>query len=399
MLMTNATELLRKPEQRPRATLLELFFDLIFVFAFTRVTQRLAGDVTVNRWTFVTGIGKTLVLLLALLMVWFVTVWVADLYDLYRPRIQLVIAGTVLGALAMALTLPSAFDKHGLTFAGAYVAIHIGRALVLVPALHGHEAQQRASGVLLWFAVSAVPWIVGAVLPANPTRGLLWTVAVAIDYTGATVLWRPPYGPRPQWPVSAEYLSDRYRQFFIIALGELILIAGITYDDKYLGTYGFHTLALAVSVVTTMLLWWIYTYRSGALLGEAIAKGPDPANLVRRALAAHLLMVVGIMAISAGYKLAIDQPLRHTDLEPAAFILGGPALFIVGRAGLELTVFARISWDRLICLLVLGALTPIMLLVPQLAAAATAMTVLAGLAIADIALNRRPLVLLGQRPD
>jgi low temperature requirement protein LtrA len=302
MTRSRAEELLRKPEQPQRATFLELFFDLVFVFAFTRVAERLISDLTSHRRTFFSEAGKTLLLVLALLLVWFATAWITDLYNAKRPEIQLVVVGSMFGGLLMAVALPQAFGNRGLAFASAYVAIHIGRGLVLVPALRGHEAQRRAAGVLLWFAVSALPWIVGAMLQGTQ-RAALWTLALAIEYTGTMLLFPAPWirGTRSGWPVVAEYLSERYRQFFIIALGELIVIAGATYTSRYYGATGGHGLAFLVSFATTVLLWRIYTYRAGELLPAAIAAAPDPGRIVRRALIAHLLMVVGIVAISAGY--------------------------------------------------------------------------------------------------
>jgi low temperature requirement protein LtrA len=388
MTRSRAHELLRKPEQPPRATFKELFFDLVFVFAFTQITERLIANVTVHRRTLLSAVGEPLLALLALLMVWFITAWVTDLYDPQRPRVQLVIAGGMIGGLLMAVELPQAFGNWGLAFAGAYVAIHIGRGLVLVPALRGHEAQRRAAGVLLWFSVSALPWIIGAILPES-LRGALWTLAIAIDYTGAMLLWPAPWGVRPRWPVSAEYLSERYRQVFIIALGELIVIAGVTYSPKYLTSHGGHTAAFVVSVATTALLERIYTYRAGELLPAAIAAAADPVRLVRRALLAHLLMVIGALAISAGYGLVIEHPAGRTDPVWLTFILGGPALFIVGRAGFEHAVFARVSRDRVIGLLLLIALAPLMRVVPPLAVGTIAMAVLLGIAVADAALGRR----------
>ena len=145
-----------------------------------------------------------------------------------------------------------------------------------------------------------------------------------------------------------------------------------------------------MSVVTTMLLWRLYTYRASELLPAAIAATADPGHLVRRVLAAHLIMVVGIMAISAGIELVIEQPVGRTKPEWLTYILGGPALFIIGRAAFEQAVFAHISWHRVIGLVVLIAPAPVMVFVPPLAVAATAATVLAGIAIADVALQHRP---------
>jgi low temperature requirement protein LtrA len=96
----------------------------------------------------------------------------------------------------------------------------------------------------------------------------------------------------------AEYLSERYRQFFIIALGELILVAGVDYSSKYHGAIGGHSAAFVVSFASTVLLWRIYTYRAGELLPTAIAAASNPGRTVRRALIAHLLMVVGVVKAS-----------------------------------------------------------------------------------------------------
>jgi len=390
MTGSRAGELLRKPEQPPRATFLELFFDLVFVFAFIRVSEQLLANVTSQRQTFLTAVGEPLLLLLALLMIWFATTWVTDLYDPRRQDVGLVLAGTMFGTLLMAVALPKAFGDRALPFAGAYVAIHVGRGLFFVPALRGHVAQRRAAGVLLWFAVSGVSWIVGAILPDRSTRGALWALALAIEYAGAILFYPAPWTgrTRPRWPVAAEYISERYRQFFIVALGELIIVAGTTYAGRYFAGGG-STAAFLVSFVTTVLLFRIYTYPSGEMLPSALAAAPESDRLVRQALVAHLLMVVGIVAIAAGNGLVIEHPLGRTDLGWVNVLVGGPVLFIIGRGYFEHAVFARVFRERLAGLLVLVALAPVMLFVPPLAVATTVMAVLVGVAVADAARSRR----------
>jgi low temperature requirement protein LtrA len=137
-----------------------------------------------------------------------------------------------------------------------------------------------------------------------------------------------------------------------------------------------------------VLLWQIYTHRAGEALPGAIAAASDPHRIIRRALAAHLLMVVGVLAISAGYELVIQHPFGRIDPVWLTVMLGGPALFIAGRARFEYAVFARVSWDRVIGLLVFVALAPVMRFVSPLAVATTAMAVLLGIAIADAVRSR-----------
>jgi low temperature requirement protein LtrA len=390
MATSRAAELLREPGEPRRATFLELFFDLVFVFGLAQLSQGLIEHLS---WS---GAFQTLVLLLAVWWVWSITAWITDLYDADRLEIQLLVVATTFGSLVLAVAVPEAFGKHGLLFASTYVAIHIGRGLFLAPALRGHEAGRRPVRVLFWFVLSAVPWVAGA-LAHGTARGVLWTLAVAVDYTAGGIRYPTPKlgrSPTAEWPIEAEHLSERYRQFFIIALGELILVMGLEYGGSGLG--GGRTAAFVVSFVTTVLLWRIYIYRAGELLPAAITAAPDPDRLARSALFAHLLMVAGIVAIAVGFKVAIVHPSGHTHPAWIAVIIGGPAMFLAGRSFFEYAVFARVSRSRVVGLIVLAAIAPAMLLVPPLMVAIAAALVLTGIAVADAARARgRP----GERPS
>ncbi|RZU72696.1 low temperature requirement protein LtrA [Micromonospora kangleipakensis] len=378
-----AGELLRRPEVPQRATFLELFFDLAFVVALTQLSQGLADDLS---WR---GAFQTLVLLLAMWWVWSITAAVTDRYDPQRPAIQLLVLATLGGSLVMAAAAPQAFGKRGLIFAGAYVAIQIGRGFFLLLALRGRELKRRIGRSLFWFGVSAVPWIAGAIAHGT-ARGVLWALAVAVDYAGFALGWPTPglgRSPRSEWQVVPEHLAERYRQFFIIALGELILVTALT-----LGRSDFaadQTAAFVVSIATTVLIWRIYIYRAGEVLAAAIEASPDPLRLTLSATYAHMVMVAGIVVTSVGDKFVITHPLGHTPPGWIAVILGGPALFLAGRAHFEYAVFGRVSRDRPIGLLVLAAMAPVMLLVPPLMAALAATAVLTAVAVADTTRARR----------
>ncbi|MEU4477997.1 low temperature requirement protein A [Micromonospora sp. NPDC023966] len=382
MTTSRAAQLLRKPGDPQRATFLELFFDLAFVYVLTQLSQVLGQEAT---WR---GAFHTLVLLLAAWWVWCSTATIPDRFDPQRPAIQLLVIATLVGSLLMAVALPAAFGAQGLVFAGAYVSIQIGRSLVLLIALWGHELQRGAARVLIWFCVSAVPWIVGALVQGT-VREALWALAVALDYAAGKLRYRTPglgRSPTSELPSAAEHLAERHRQFFIIALGELILVSAST-----LGGNGFArepTTAFLVSLATTVLLWRIYIYRAGELSAAAISASRDPARLGLSAFYAHLVMVAGVVVTAVGAKLVIAHPSGHTQPAWTAVILGGPALFLAGRARFEYAVFTRVSRDRPIGLLVLACLTPVMLLMPPLMAALSATAVLAGIAFSDAARAR-----------
>jgi low temperature requirement protein LtrA len=383
MTTGRAAELLRGPEDPQQATFLELFFDLVFVLALTQLSRGLNQHLT---WS---GAFQTLVLLVALSWVWSHTAGLTDIFNPRQPPIQLVVTASMLGTLVLAAVTPQAFSKQGLVFAGAYLAIQLGRSVFAVLARPGREVRRLYVRQLVWFGVSAVPWLAGA-LTQHWTRVVLWTLAVIID-SGATAFRFPVPGlgraSTSEFAVTGGHLAERYRQFFIIALGELILVSGLAFSGSGLGAG--HSAALVVSFATTVLLWRIYTYRAGELLDVAITAARDPVLVGLASVYAHLTMVAGIVVTAVGQELVIAHPLGHTRAAWATVFLGGPALFLAGRALLEYAVFARVSRDRPIGLLALAAAAPVTLHLPGVLAATAATAVLTGIAIADAARARR----------
>ncbi|MFF4879486.1 low temperature requirement protein A [Micromonospora sp. NPDC000668] len=381
-MSSGAARLLRGREEQ-RATFLDLFFDLVFVFALFRLSQGLREHLD---WS---GAFQTLVLLLAVWWVWTQSAAVADRFDPRQPAIQVLAIGAMFGSLVLAAAAPEAFGEHGLVFAGAYVAVQVGRSLFLVIVTRGDERQRPEMRVLAWFGVSAVPWLAGALIHGWP-RGVLWALAVAVDYTVARLGWPTPrLGPAnaAEFSISGGLLAERHRQFFIIALGELILVTGLGLSSN--GFEADRSAAVVVAFATTVLLWRIYIHRAGEVLGGAVAAAPDPLRVGVSAIYAHLVMVAGIVAISVGDELIIEHPFGHTPPAWVAVILGGPALFLAGRAIIEYTVFGRVSRDRVAGVLMLAAISPATIFLPPVLVAAAAALVLAAIAISDAARARR----------
>ena len=372
---------LRRPEPQ-RATFLELFFDLAFVLALAQVSASLMQRLHWN------GALQALVLLLVLWRVWNGVTWITDRFDQRWLLVQLLVMLTLLGTLVLAAALPEAFGKHGLIFAGVYVCMEIGRYAFLALALRGHGLPRIAARPLVWACASAPPWIVGA-LTHGTVRGALWALAIAVDYVALVLNFPIPKGLLPAWepPLAVEHLAERYRQVFIVALGELILVSGVALHDSDFAPGS--TTEFVVSVATTALLLRIYLFRAGGLLSEAFAADPTSSRLHRLAAYVHLVMIAGIVVTAVGYELAIAHPFGPTPPAWAVVILGGPALFLAGRTAFEYAVFARLSRDRLVGLVALGALIPLALLVPTLLTAAAAAVVLAAVAVADVACARR----------
>lgn len=361
-----------------RAGFVELLFDVVFVFTFTRLSDRMVSDLN---WR---SAYATFVLTLALWWVWYRLVWATNRYDSTRPAIQVLVIGTTLGSLLMAIAVPGAYGDSGLLFAGVYVAIQIVRPLWII--LIGTNKEVRLVSVrnLFWALISAVLWIAGAFTSIG-TRVALWSVAVGLDYIAGVFDYPTPGLGRAGFrahPIQEDHLTERYRQLLIIALGETILISGIQ-----ISPYGLErdrAAALLVSFVITVLLWQIYFYRAGELLAVAIASAQSPAYVGRLASYAHLIMVTGVGLSAVGDELIISHPLGHTERRWVMVIFGGPAVFLVGRALLDYVTFSHVSWSRPIGLLTLAALAPVTLPLPPVLVAVAAAAVLTGVAISNV---------------
>ncbi|WCN83427.1 low temperature requirement protein A [Micromonospora sp. LH3U1] len=333
--------LLQRREDSRRASFLELFFDLAFIFALTRLSRALLDDPSLN------GGFQVLVMLAALWWVWFVTAWSADWFDPRTPLIVALLLWVMFGGLLMAAAVPTAFTEHAMVFAVAYVAIHLGRAALLIPALRGHPLQLRTVRVAVWFAISGVLWVVGAVVA--PARGVLWALALVLEYSLARLRWPFVRLGRSSWPdlqVNGRHLSERYQQIFIIALGELILMSGVTYSESGLDRGS--TMAFALAFVTAVALARLYLVPAGARLGASIEEaGPPGSKLALTAGYLHLVMIAGVLATSAGLEMSIDDP-GAREPERMVVTVAGPALFLTGRILLSAAVDASLPWARLV---------------------------------------------------
>ncbi|MEU1755371.1 low temperature requirement protein A [Micromonospora matsumotoense] len=377
--------LLRAGVTSPRATFLELFFDLVFVFALTRVSQRIIDDLATARRELLVEIAQTLLIFLAFWAVWTLTAWVTSRYEPERAEIQLVVVCSMLGCMVMAVATPRAFAERALAFALGYVAVQVGRPLFLTVALRGHPRRQITVRIAAWATVSAVPWVLGALLPGR-WRLACWTVAVAIDYVGLMFGWPTPRLGTTRastWEVLGEHLAERYQQFFLIALGENILVIGLSFSGHSFSRAS--SGAFLLSFVTTGLLWRIYFHRAGHLFAEAIRVSRSPGKLGESASWTHLVIVGGVLMTAVGYELAIAHPHQRAGLAWAFFLMGGPAIFLTARARFEYEIFGRVSRSRVVGVLVLVALMPVAARVSTVIALASATAVLVAITVADFA--------------
>ncbi|MEV1017299.1 low temperature requirement protein A [Micromonospora sp. NPDC049801] len=381
--------LVRGAGARERATFLELFLDLVFVFALTRISLRLIDDFTGGGRGALAGLGQALLLFLALWSVWTLTVWSTSWLDPEAMIVQTVIVITMAGAMTMAVAVPDGFGARASLFAITLVALQVARVGYFHIAGHGGPDPHQSVRIVFWLSLHAPFWIVGGLVNDGDVRGWLWAVAVLVDYTGSYLGWPTP-GLGAQrlgmQGLAAEHLAERYQQFLLIALGEAIFVIGLAFSGS--SFHAAQTAAFVLALATTVLLWRIYFHLAGGTLDAAIGSSRDAARLATQMAFAHLAMIAGIVLTGVGMELYITKPLGHLPPTWLIAILGGPALFLAGRAALEYQVFDRISRSRTAGLLALALLVPVALPLRPLAVGAAAALALLGVAAVDTRRSR-----------
>ncbi|WP_435207722.1 low temperature requirement protein A [Micromonospora sp. bgisy143] len=366
--------LLRGGDAPLSASFLELFFDLAFVMALSQLTEHLLHDLTLA------GALRTALLLAGVWWIWVTTTWFADWYDPESPAIRGLLIVAALASLLAGVAVPQALDGRGLLFAGAYVGLHVGRSLITAVTLRGHPRQRRAVRILGWYAVSALPWLAGVCWAR--WRVPLWTLALAIDYIGPRLGWPTPLlgrADRRELHLAGEHFAERYQQIMIIALGELVLVAGLSFADTRLDLP--EIAAFLLVFATAVLIGLLYVTPAGQRLGPAIERA-DPARLGVITGYLHLVMVAGLVVTAVGAELSIAHPTETSDTTSALVIMGGPTLFLVGRILFSLAIHRRVSWPRVTALFVLGGVA-VALRPPLLALSAVATVVVLVVVVLD----------------
>jgi low temperature requirement protein LtrA len=350
-----------------RATTLELFYDLVFVFAVTQVSHLLLAHLT---WA---GVGEAAVALLVVWWAWNYTTWVTNELDLESTVVRLLLIGLMLASLLLAVAIPQAFGAHALLFAGSYVAIQVVRHVFLTfaAARPGTVERERAGRILTWFVGAGALWIAGGIV-GEPARVALWLAALTLDYTAPLALYWVPGRPRltsDTWEVGTEHFAERFQLFLIIALGESIVLIGATTSELRLTAT--RVVAFGLAFLLTAALWWLYFNYVARIAQRRLELAADRTTLARDAYTyLHVVLVAGVIVSAVGAELVIAHPGDRLAGREVAAVVAGPAIYLLGHALFRLRMAGSVSWKRLA-----GALACVA--VGALGAVASALTVAA----------------------
>ena len=343
----------RSGHDHHRVTFVELFFDLVFVFAITQLSHTLLKHLTPL------GVVEAGLLFLAVWWVWIFTCWITNWMDPEQPAVRLLLLVLMLAGLLMSSSLPEAFGERGLMFASAFVAMQVGRSLFMLWALrrHNHGNYVNFLRITAWLGVSGCFWIAGGLSEGGARLGL-WALAVAIEFAGPSMgFWTPVLGrsTTADWDVEGGHMAERCGLFVIIALGESILVTGATFADLPMSLPT--AAAFVASFAGSVAMWWIYFDAGAEHASQRFAGAADPGRIARLAYTyLHLPIVGGIVVSAVGDELVLAHPVGHMEIKTAAVIVGGPALYLFGDLLFRLVATEKLARSHLAALAVLAVL-------------------------------------------
>jgi low temperature requirement protein LtrA len=306
----------RPTDDSHRVTTLELFFDLVFVFALTQVTALMAGDPTVR------GLGRGLVLLALLWFGWSSYAWLGNQARADEGLLRVAMLAAMGALFVVALAIPESYeDKPGGLFApfvlaACYATVRIAHLVVYLVAAGDDRALRRQ------LLIQAVPTTIALLLlvaggaAGPPWQSVLWVLALVVDYVGVFA------GGTQGWRVySAPHFAERHGLIIIVALGESVVAvgAGIAHEPVTAAVVLAALLGLGVSVA----LWWVY-FDVVALVAERVLarlEGEPRSRLARDSFTyLHFPMLAGIVYLALGMKKVLTySPTRSTTTSATRF--------------------------------------------------------------------------------
>jgi low temperature requirement protein LtrA len=368
----------RAPDAERDVSALELFFDLVYVFAIGQLSEHLLARVDLR-----TG-AETVILALAVFYAWYMTAWGANWLESDPLPVRVALVGLMFASLLMSVAIDDAFGDRAWLFVTGYLLLQIGRSAFLIVALRGRPQGEHFVNVLAWDPLAGVLWVAGAIADGD-ARLLLWALAVAATYGGAWAQhWLPARGRRvdlEHTEIAAGHLVERFRLFFIIVLGETVLTMGNAFAGEPFELE--RLLALAIGFAGSVALWWCYFQRAEGLGADAAETAEDAGAVGLWGTWTLTLIVLGLIAIAVADELAIAHPGDDATLGFTILAFGGPALFLIAQLLFHHAALGRAPRSRALGVAALAILAIATVQLTLIAGIAASSAVLIAVAITD----------------
>jgi low temperature requirement protein LtrA len=338
-----------------RVTPTELFFDLVFVFAFTQVTTLLLDDPT---WG---GLGRGLLVVAVLWWAWASYAWLTNTVDADDGIALAVMLVATAALFVAALAVPEAFGTHRLVFAFAFLVVLI--MFVGSFAVAGRAEADLFAAVLRMARTTLLGGtliVAGAFVDSGLTP-VFWLAALAVGFVGPLLM-----GVRG-WRVNAGHFAERHRLILIIAIGEALVAIGFGARGAGLGGGVILSALLGFVVATSFWLAYFDFFSGGVERLLMDRRGEQRVVLARDAYTyLHLPMVTGIVLFAFAMRTTLMNVHAHLHFIAALALCGGSALYLLAYVALRWRVSRSLSRGRTTASLGFVAMCPIALAVPAL---------------------------------
>ena len=359
--------------EEERVTPLELFFDLVFVLALTQCTTLMATDPT---WA---GMARGLLVLAVLWWSWVGYAWLTSVVDPEEGAVRLAIFAAMAAFLIAALSVPNAFGDDALIFACAYAIVRSAQIwLFTIASREEPELRRSVTGLAASTAIG-VTLLICASFTDGWLQGAIWSLALLLDLGGPYV-----FGSTG-WQLMPGHFAERHGLIVIIALGESIVAIGVGANT---GLDAGVMVAAVLGIAIAAALWWLYfdvvAWLAVRRLVEA-EPGREQNELARDAYGVlHYPIVAGIVLTALGLKTTLAEVGDALDPVPAAALLGGTGLYLLGHVAFRWRLVHTLGLHRLLSAAVLAALFPLALEIPALATVALVLLVLVALVVYEV---------------
>jgi low temperature requirement protein LtrA len=356
-----------------RVTALELFFDLVFVLAVTQCTTLMANDET---WQ---GLFRGLLVLAVLWWPWTGYAWLTSVVDPEEGAVRLAMFVAMAAFLVAALAVPGAFGDDAFAFACTYGVVRLAHIWLFVIASTNEPALRRSVTGLAGSTAIGVGYLIAAASVDGWQQGALWVLALIIDVGAPLLFWSEG------WQLMPAHFAERFGLIVIIALGESIVAIGVgSHEVVDLGVVATATIGIGIAAA----FWWLYfdviSWLAVRRLVEA-EPGRQQNELARDAYGIlHFPIVAGIVLAALGLKTTLAEVGEPLDAVPAAALVGGAALYLLGHVAVRWRLVHTLSPHRLVCAAVLVALFPLAVEIPALATVAVVLLVLCVLVVYEV---------------
>ena len=336
-----------------RVTWAELFFDVVYVFVITQVTELLRLDHGPK------GLLQALVVFVPVYWAWVGTSVYADTHnvDALLDRLGLLVVG--MASLFMALAMPGAYGSRGLLLGGSYFAARIILALL---ALRGPFRRVPRNPYNVALLISGPLMFAGGFVN-GPARIAFWFTAGAVDLLTPRLLRKE----LARIPFDAAHLPERYGLFFIIALGESVILVGAVAAARPLTPL--RLIAVASAYGLAFSLWWVYFHLAARAIQQAMERATVRTEIMRPVLTyGHLFFVGSVVAIAVGLAEVVEEPWHELHADTLGLLAGGTAIYLATFAYTRWRMYHRTSWERLSGAIASLVLIPVGIFVPAVIA-------------------------------